>query len=112
MAAIAESSATMKQSAAQGAALSQAELDLDNLRERNRAAEAKSASANQQQMMKAFTNQMASAAADRLEGAKIRAEEAKARAEGARQQAHVQQALLTFLVRQAKWSPRGRPPSV
>ena len=52
-------------------------------------------------MMKAFTDQMASAATDRREEAKLRAEEAKLRAESAKQQSQVQQALLSFLSQQA-----------
>ena len=101
IAAIAESAAAMKQSAAQEAAQSKAELELDKLREKNRAAEAQQTSANQQSMMKAFTDQMASAATDRREEAKLRAEEAKLRAESAKQQSQVQQALLSFLAQQA-----------
>ena len=91
---IASSAEVMKQAQANEAITSKAEIELDKIKEANRAAEAAQAQANQRQMMQAFQDQLKDAAA-------ARREESKQRADSNQQQSMIQKALLDFLTAQA-----------
>ena len=91
---IASSTEVMKQAQANEAITSKAEIELDKIKEANRAAEAAQAQANQRQMMQAFQDQMKDAAA-------ARREESKQRADSNQQQSMIQKAPLDFLTAQA-----------
>ena len=84
----------MKQAQANEAITSKAEIELDKIKEANRAAEAAQAQANQRQMMQAFQDQLKDAAA-------ARREESKQRADSNQQQSMIQKAPLDFLTAQA-----------